>query len=84
MAKGMKVVVPQCEVGTCADGENPQVAIWALAQIEKTDPNGEPMEWRYVMVCDRHAEGWWDGDVLKQAQRPASYRMYESPLDPSA
>ena len=82
MAKGMHLVVPQCEVGTCADGENPEPAAWVLGQIEQMNDAGDAEAWRFVLVCERHAEGWWD-KADKPGQRTPSYRMYTTSFDPS-
>jgi hypothetical protein len=79
-------IAPLCSQGFCVNHVAPMTATWLLPQqVPATGINptvgAKPFHrvtWNYVLVCDFHAELWWDGD-----EPPAGlphYRLVEAPV----
>lgn len=77
---------PACQVGSCAD--SPQLAseaVWLLPQMFQEASSTASLamprrryRWRFILVCEGHAHGWWDGD--EHPPGLPHYRLVEAPV----
>lgn len=79
-------MTPPCAVGMCADSQLASPAVWLLPQVDalvRVRPDAQalpPQRYglRFVLVCEQHADLWWDGDEPMEGL--PHYRLVEAPV----
>jgi hypothetical protein len=81
VTKAKLVVVPQCEVGLCGDDDGQAQRAEYVVPRTADGWSPESPQWEFVLVCEYHARGWWDGSDVPAWLRPQAYGLYEHDLD---